>query len=95
MMEAEGKYVKYVMNGNWMMGEPGSFEAAGTTITYDRKNHAETLKTEVATTKDIYIMVCLFTFDLGTVVLQVWFKYPKKLNDDRFKFRNGEKFSWL
>ena len=57
-MEAEGKFVKYVLNGNWVMRRPGSFTAAGTLLKYRNNNDdAEVLEGKGPTTMDLHIMV--------------------------------------
>ena len=58
-MEAEGPYVKYVINGNWVISWPGDIMAAGTVVKYTRNDDVETLEVRGPTTKDLHIMVSL------------------------------------
>ena len=57
LMEAEGKFVRYIMNGDWVMRRPGTFAAGGTTFMYNNDKDAEVLIGAGPTTLDLHIMV--------------------------------------
>jgi len=56
-MEAEGKYVRYVMNGDREMSTTGPFTAGGTTFKYNIYGDSEILEGAGPTTMDLHIMV--------------------------------------
>ena len=71
LMEATGSYIRYIINGNWVISWPGEFIAAGTVIKYERTEHYESFSAVGPTTTDLHVMVSyhkektlIFTFSV-------------------------------
>ena len=58
-MEATGSYIRYIINGNWVISWPGDFIAAGTVIKYERSEQYESFTAIGPTTTDLHVMVCI------------------------------------
>ncbi len=56
-MEANGQYINYVINGNWVLNYPGEIPAAGTMVRYEKRNDVESFFVHGPTKTDLYVMV--------------------------------------
>jgi len=71
LMEANGEFVNYVINGNWVISYPGDILAAGTMVRYERDGENESFFALGPTNTDLYIMM-LYLGGKPNIEIEYW-----------------------
>ncbi|XP_077976796.1 ADAMTS-like protein 5 isoform X2 [Styela clava] len=86
LKEGEGTSEKYIINGNWVIGWPGEFPTAGTSLHYERVKDKETFTIAGPTTEDLYIMV-LTLEEAPLIEYEYWMPNSAKESGDFAEFK--------
>jgi len=97
LMEANGEFVNYVINGNWVINWPGDISAAGTMVRYERNENFESFFAFGPTKTDLYIMM-LYLGGQPRIEIEYWLSHLYEENQYRRRFQivpNKENFKTM
>jgi hypothetical protein len=88
LMEATGSFIRYIINGNWVISWPGEFIAAGTVIKYERTEDYESFTAAGPTTTDLHVMM-LFLDDIPRIEYEFWMPNSKPVEQEEYQLPLG------